>query len=80
MESESSANAGSSASRGKAAFPELGVNVWLSRSEVRELGRRGVEGREGGFTRVAEVERFLFMLSITQITKRVQWEYINDRD
>lgn len=35
-----------------------GVNVWLSRREVREDGRRGVDGREGGWgwAREAEVE------------------------
>lgn len=56
MESESSAKAGSSDSNGKAEVPDLEVKVWLSRREVRELGRRGVEGREGG---LAEVERLV---------------------
>ncbi len=51
IESESSANAGSRESRGNAEEPVLGVNVWLSRRDVRELGRRGVEGREGGLLR-----------------------------
>lgn len=31
---------------------------WELRSEVREEGRRGVVGREGGLLRVADVERF----------------------
>ena len=60
IESLSSAKAGSSVSRGKAELvaPKLpGVKVWLSRRDVREEGRRGVEGREGGL-RVAEVDRF----------------------
>ena len=66
IESDSSANAGSSDSRGKAEMPDLGVNVWLSRNEVREVGRRGVEGREGGLIRDAEVERFVVDWSIEQ--------------
>ena len=59
IESLSSAKAGSRPSRGKADAcpPRLpGVNVWLSRKDVREDGRSGVEGRDGGF-RVADVER-----------------------
>ena len=52
IESESSAKAGSRDSSGKAEEPDLGVKLWLSRSDVRELGRRGVEGREGGLVRV----------------------------
>jgi hypothetical protein len=59
IESESSANAGSSKSNGKAEVPDLEVKVWLSRSEVRELGLRGVEGREGALVRVTEVERLM---------------------
>ena len=40
-------------------MPEaLGVNDWELRREVREEGRSGVDGREGGLLRVAEVERF----------------------
>ena len=35
------------------------------RNDVRELGRRGVEGREGGFTQVAEFERFGIDASMT---------------
>lgn len=31
---------------------------WELRREVREEGRRGVDGREGGLLRVADVERF----------------------
>lgn len=48
IESESSAKAGSKESKGKAedVLPP-GVKVWLSRNDVRELGRRGVMGREG---------------------------------
>ena len=59
MESESSAKAGSRASRGKAELePEApGVKDCDSRREVREEGRSGVEGREGGLLRVALVER-----------------------
>lgn len=60
MESESSAKAGSRASRGNAELyvPEaLGVKDWELRREVREEGRRGVDGREGGLLRVADVER-----------------------
>lgn len=59
IESLSSANPGSSASSGKAevAVDWPGVKVWLSRREVWEEGRSGVEGREGGWAREAEVER-----------------------
>ena len=60
IESLNSANAGSSPSNGKAEALKLwlpGVNDWLSRSDVREDGRSGVEGRDGGF-RVADIERF----------------------
>lgn len=67
IESESSANAGSRDSRGKAEAEDApGVKVWLSRREVREEGRSGVEGREGGlfWERVAEVERIGFGRSI----------------
>lgn len=71
MESESSAKAGSSDSRGQAAEPDFGVKVWLSRREVRELGRRGVDGREGGLVRLAEVERLGFGNSI--LTAKVRW-------
>lgn len=56
MESDSSANAGSRDSSGKVEEPVLGVNVWLSRRDVRELGRSGVEGREGGLVRDADDE------------------------
>ena len=49
MLSDNSANAGSRASSGKEDVPDApGVNVWLSRRDVRDDGRRGVEGREGG--------------------------------
>lgn len=58
MESDSSAKAGSSDSRGKFDLDAPGVKVWLSRREVREEGRSGVEGRDGGLERVADVERF----------------------
>ena len=56
IESENSAKAGSSESKGNAdeAAPP-GVKVWLSRNEVRELGRRGVVGLEGGQLREEEV-------------------------
>ena len=59
IESLSSANAGSKASSGKAEVltpKRPGVNVWLSRRLVRDEGRSGVEGRDGGL-RLAEVER-----------------------
>ena len=63
IESESSAKAGSRDSRGNAeeVLPP-GVNVWLSRSEVREPGRRGVVGREGG--RLREEDLFAVLFSI----------------
>lgn len=61
MESDNSAKAGSRASRGKAEWkvpPDaLGVKDWELRKEVREEGRRGVDGREGGLVRLADVER-----------------------
>lgn len=47
IESASSAKAGSRGSRGDVEEPVSGVKVRLSRRDVRELGRRGVEGREG---------------------------------
>ena len=59
IESLNSAKAGSSASSGKAELPPArlaGVNVWLSRRDVLEEVRRGVEGRDGGL-RVADDER-----------------------
>jgi len=48
MESDSSAKAGSRASSGKVGCCVPGVKVWEERREVREVGRRGVVGREGG--------------------------------
>lgn len=65
IESESSAKAGSSPSSGKVDDPCLELKFWLSRRDVRELGRRGVEGREGGWARVAEVERLAAVESMT---------------
>ena len=64
IESESSAKPASSDSRGNTEVPALGVNDWLSRREVRELGRSGVDGRDGGLVRVAEVERLGCEISI----------------
>ena len=61
IESENSAKAGSNDSRGKIEWPE-GV---LSRNELRERGRSGVEGRDGGLEREAETERLGFWRSIT---------------
>lgn len=61
MESDNSAKAGSRASRGKAELyvPDaLGVKDCELRREVRDEGRSGVEGREGGLLRVADVDRF----------------------
>lgn len=55
MESDSSAKAGSKASRGALAYP-LVLFLAESRSDEREEGRRGVVGREAG-CRVAECER-----------------------
>lgn len=56
IESDSSANPGSRDSSGKSDVLSLGWwNPWLSRSEVRELGRRGVVGLEGGWVRDWEV-------------------------
>ena len=50
IESDSSANAGSKASKGKfeAVLLPLGVSGWPSLREVREEGRRGVVGRDEG--------------------------------
>ena len=75
MESDNSAKAGSSESSGKAAFPDLGVKDWLSRSEVRELGRKGVEGRDGGFARVTEVERLGLLMSMFLFQRDVPCKY-----
>lgn len=61
IESDSSAKAGSRDSRGKVeeVLPP-GVKVWLSRNDVRELGRRGVVGREGG----RDEDRLALLLSM----------------
>lgn len=66
IESDSSAKAGSNDSSGKAAevLPP-GVNVWLSLKEVRELGRRGVVGRDGG--RLREEERLVVPFSVAML-------------
>lgn len=75
IESASSAKAGSKDSSGKAeeVLPPC-AKVWLSRSDVRELGRRGVVGREGvlfsmevnvDFNR-SEVRYFMRSESITE--------------
>lgn len=66
IESDSSAKAGSRDSNGKAKEPVLGVKVWLSRRDVRELGRRGVDGREGGLLRDADVDRFGLAMSMVE--------------
>ena len=64
IESASSAKAGSRDSRGDVEEPVSGVKVRLSRRDVRELGRRGVEGREGTLLREADVERLALEDSI----------------
>ena len=63
IESDNSAKAGSSRSSGKAeeVLPP-GVKVWLSRSDVRELARRGVLGLDGG--RLRDEERLVVLFSI----------------
>lgn len=67
IESENSAKAGSSESKGNAdEAPPPGVKVWLSRNDVRELGRSGVVGLEGG--RLREEERLAVLFSI--VTER----------
>ncbi len=49
MESESSAKAGSMVSSGSTEDPPLTVREpWASRKDVRELGLKGVVGREDG--------------------------------
>lgn len=49
MESDSSAKAGSIVSSGSVDdAPDLARKPWASRKEVRELGLRGVVGREDG--------------------------------
>lgn len=57
MESESSANAGSKASRGASDAPPK-LPLPDSRSDERDEGRRGVVGRERG-RRLPEVERLM---------------------
>lgn len=65
IESESSAKADSSDSRGKLEVEVPGVNVWLPRREVRDEGRSGVDGREGGLERVTDVDRLEAEYSIS---------------
>ena len=63
IESDNSAKAGSSESKGKLdEAPPPGVNVWLSRNDVRELGRSGVVGRERG--RLREDKRLVVLFSM----------------
>ena len=57
MASESSAKAGSRPSSGELWEAEGWAEVWEMRREEREVGRRGVVGREGGWERPWEVER-----------------------
>ena len=62
MPSASSANAGSKSFRGfsvgsEASWDECRLAEDESRSEVRELGRRGVVGRDGGCEREKEPGR-----------------------
>jgi len=63
MLSESSAKAGSREERGEEALYGVGVDG-PERRDVREEGRRGVVGREGGLE--MEVERLYFDASIVQ--------------
>lgn len=59
IESDSSANEGSNASRGTSEDPPRDA-LPDSRNEEREDGRRGVVGRERGL-RVPEVERLVLL-------------------
>jgi hypothetical protein len=59
IESESSANAGSKASRGASDAPPK-LPLPDSRREEREDGRRGVVGRERG-RRLPEVDRLMLL-------------------
>ena len=75
IESENSAKAGSSTSKGKAEeAPPPGVKVWLSRNDVRELGRSGVVGLEGG--RLREAERLTVLLSIITERSVKRWDSV----
>lgn len=56
------------------------VKVWLSRSEVRDEGRSGVDGREGGLERVTDVDGFDVEYSITKNTQKLGIEGVSEND
>lgn len=64
IESDSSANAGSSDSKGNSEEEPPAAKPWPSRNDVRELERRGVVGRDERRLRVCDVERGLLLLCI----------------
>ena len=68
MESESSAKAGSTVSSGRVDDPpELARKPRASRKEVRELGLKGVVGREDGAW-LRDVERLILPSAIDLIS------------
>ncbi len=64
IESESSAKAGSSDSKGNSEELLPAAKPWPSLKEVRELGRKGVVGRDEGLLRDADVDRLVPLLSM----------------
>ena len=69
IESESSAKAGSNDSNGKLEEAPSAEYPWLSLREVRELGRKGVVGREGGLLRDMDTDLLALLLSIVRLPK-----------
>lgn len=67
IESDNSAKAGSRDSRGNSEEVPPAANPWPSRSDVRELERSGVVGRDERLLRVCEVERLVPLLSIAPV-------------
>ena len=61
-----SANAGSRVSRGDERVEDVGFWEVDERNELRDEGRRGVVGREGGFVRDREGGRDVDILTIVK--------------
>jgi hypothetical protein len=64
IESDSSAKAGSSDSKGNSEELLPAVKPWPSLKEVRELGRKGVVGRDDGLLRDADVDLLVPLFSM----------------
>ncbi len=64
IESDSSAKAGSSDSKGNSEELLPAAKPWPSLREVRELGRKGVVGRDDGLLRDADVDLLVPLFSM----------------